>query len=250
MNESICSWRRRHRLTRGQSIVEFALMMPVLLIILSGLFEFGFIFTQYLAVLDAARNSARFSSDSQFDITDGDTDCDTTHDFFRQAACLAVRELASEQPTIELCLPGSTPREHCDGTTWEQMDDVIVSIFSVTKHGHPSTQFPEIVRFPNPGIATCDEMGWSFAVDLDGSGAHSSQCAFRDGMHVSQFSKDEIEGMLDMSGPNTGFVLVEINYHYWQMLALPWFTQFVGDPIEFHLYALWPQTSAEPTSTT
>ncbi len=66
MKDSKAIWSRKR--ARGQSIVEFALMAPILLIILSGLFEFGFLFTYYLAVLDSARNAARFSSDSLYDI--------------------------------------------------------------------------------------------------------------------------------------------------------------------------------------
>jgi thiamine transporter ThiT len=77
-----------------------------------------------------------------------------------------------------------------------------------------------------------------------------AQGAARDGLHVSQFTKAEIAAMLNDAAPNTGFVLVEINYNYHHMLGLPWFTQFVPNPLPFFLYSLWPQVSAEPTSTT
>src|SRR4030042_270819 len=124
MKESKFPWRMRR--ARRQSIVEFALMAPILLILLSGLFEFGFIFNSYLAAMDGARNAARYSSDNQYDIRDGNLDCGATHDFYRQAACEAVNNLAAEQPTITLCLPGVVNQD-CDGVTWDGMDDVIVS---------------------------------------------------------------------------------------------------------------------------
>jgi hypothetical protein len=236
MKESKFHWRGRR--THGQSIVEFALMAPILLILLSGLFEFGFLFNSYLAVLDSARNASRFASDSQFDTWDDITDCSST-DFYRQTACLAVSELAASQPTIDLCLPGMV-KKHCTGFDWDEMDDVIVSVFSILRT--PST---EVKRFPED-LGGCVEYGWSYATDqsgLDQCGAH------RYGMHVSKYPSAKIESLLATGAPNTGFVLVEINYHYWQMLSLPWFTQFVPDPINLNLYALWPLVSAEPTST-
>ncbi|MBN1440623.1 MAG: pilus assembly protein [Anaerolineales bacterium] len=254
MKESRISWRikrtRRAR-PRGQSIVEFALMLPILLIILSGLFEFGFIFTHYLAVLDAARNAARFSSDSQYDMRDTDPDCtrlndgSSTQDFYRQTACLAVDELMLEQPTIELCLPGMlTPG--CSGN-WDDMDDVIVSAFSVMRVG--TTQ---VKRFPLDVFGGELLDGWSYACDLryfiDGS-CDQFNPAFRTGMHKTEFSNARIISMLQPGTPSTGYVLVEIKYHYHQVLALPWFTQFVDDPVRFNIYSIWPLVSAEPTST-
>jgi hypothetical protein len=237
MKESKSPWRGRR--TRGQSIVEFALMAPILLILLSGLFEFGFMFNGYLAVLDGARNAARFSSDNQYDIRDGNTDCSATRDFYRQAACEAVNNLAAEQPTMTLCLPGVV-QKHCDGVTWDQMDDIIVSVFSVLRLEPTGA---EIVRFPQEG--SCPEQGWSYAADMSGR----SQCDARTGLHLSHFTSAKIISLLNDDAPNTGFVLVEINFNYNHMLSLPWFTQFVSDPLPFSVYSLWPQVSAEPTST-
>ncbi len=41
--------------TRGQAMVEFALVLPLLLILLIGVFEFGRAWNVYHAVTDAAR---------------------------------------------------------------------------------------------------------------------------------------------------------------------------------------------------
>ncbi len=239
MKESKAFWSRKR--SRGQSIVEFAMMMPILLILLSGLFEFGFIFMHYLAVLDSARNAARFSSDSQYDVWDAIANCDSslgpaTKDFYRQTACLAVAELAQEQPTITLCMPGSPVSPNCSGD-WDDMDDVIISVFSVLRTSSPA----QIVRFPSG----TGNMGWSYDADL----LPQAQSDARTDMHVSQFDIAKVAARLHTNTPNTGYVLVEINYNYHQMLGLPWFTQFVPNPVKFHLYAFWPLVSAEPTST-
>ena len=43
----------------GQSLVEFALMLPVLLLILTGIIKFGLMFNNYITLTDAARSGAR-----------------------------------------------------------------------------------------------------------------------------------------------------------------------------------------------
>ncbi len=52
---------RRHRLgdRRGQSLVEFALVLPILLLILVGILEFGIAFRTFQVVTNAAREGAR-----------------------------------------------------------------------------------------------------------------------------------------------------------------------------------------------
>ncbi|MBI1800885.1 MAG: pilus assembly protein [Chloroflexi bacterium] len=44
----------------GQTMVEFALLLPVLLLIVFGIFEFGRAFYAYSTVANAAREAARF----------------------------------------------------------------------------------------------------------------------------------------------------------------------------------------------
>lgn len=44
---------------RGQSLVEFALIFPVLILILMGLFDFGRLIVAYNTLSEAARNGAR-----------------------------------------------------------------------------------------------------------------------------------------------------------------------------------------------
>jgi Flp pilus assembly protein TadG len=53
--------RRRMTLRRedGQSVVEFAFMMPFLILLLVAIWQFGLAFRNYLAITDAARVGAR-----------------------------------------------------------------------------------------------------------------------------------------------------------------------------------------------
>jgi hypothetical protein len=49
-------------LNRGQALVEMALLLPILLLLFAGLIELGFSFYDYLIVVNAAREGARFAA--------------------------------------------------------------------------------------------------------------------------------------------------------------------------------------------
>lgn len=94
-------------------------------------------------------------------------------------------------------------------------DDIVISFFSVGNG--------VFIRYP---LGT---QGWS---------ANSTQ--------VSKLSNAEIQSRVDNTAPPTGVLLVEIFYHYNQVLKLPIFTAFVRDPMPVYVYAIMPLTAAEP----
>ena len=52
--------RRIHvRQERGQSVAEFALVLPLLMLVLLGIVQFGMVFKQYITLTDAVREGAR-----------------------------------------------------------------------------------------------------------------------------------------------------------------------------------------------
>jgi Flp pilus assembly protein TadG len=53
--------RRRATDESGAELIEFALVLPLLLIILLGIIEFGFLFQRYEVVTNAAREGARMA---------------------------------------------------------------------------------------------------------------------------------------------------------------------------------------------
>lgn len=57
---------------KGQSIVETALIMPVIILILAGIIDFGLIFNNYLIITNASREGARIAAAgiSDSDVTD------------------------------------------------------------------------------------------------------------------------------------------------------------------------------------
>lgn len=51
-----------YRNRKGQSMVEFALVLPLLLLLLGGIIDFGHAFYQYSSIENAARDAARRAS--------------------------------------------------------------------------------------------------------------------------------------------------------------------------------------------
>jgi Flp pilus assembly protein TadG len=51
----------RRRGDRGQAVIEMALTLPLLLLVVFGIFDFGFMFQRYEVVTNAAREGARLA---------------------------------------------------------------------------------------------------------------------------------------------------------------------------------------------
>ena len=47
---------------RGAALVEFALAVPLLLVVIAGIVDFGFVFQRYEVITNAAREGARLAS--------------------------------------------------------------------------------------------------------------------------------------------------------------------------------------------
>jgi Flp pilus assembly protein TadG len=191
----------------GQSIVEFTILLPLLLILISGLVEFGFMLNQYLDLSDAAREAARFAADD-----DPIRDETGTYVGFNSAYYTRAQTVALD--SIEI---GSNGQVELDVVS----DDVVISNFAVIDG-------LVIVRFPT---------GWG----ENGIALYNN--------HVSKFSSADVNSLLDPSAPNAGLVLVEIYYDYHMLLALPWITPFVPNPVTLHAYSFMPNANVEPTPT-
>jgi Flp pilus assembly protein TadG len=58
------------RSERGAELIEFAVVMPILIFIIAGIFEFGMMFRAYEAVTNAAREGARVGVLPGYDVPD------------------------------------------------------------------------------------------------------------------------------------------------------------------------------------
>ena len=247
-----------HRARSGQSLIELALALPVLLLMLTGLMEFGFALNHYLNALDAAREGARFASDGDPLVRDSGNSTCSSLDFYVQTACVAEQTL----DPIQL-----NPAH----------DDIVISVFRVL-NGHIIDRWPNC-RPTNPDDCPNDPSTYpptngewhlwgkgnqcNNGMDDDGDGAVDDGCvnpadaigpaestcieATDLTCHPSHFTTADVEARLDPTAPNTAVILVEVFYAYEQILKLPWLTPFVPDPIRMHSYTIIPVPAAEPS---
>ena len=189
---------RNVRKSKGQSLVEFAIAFPVVIMLFAGVVEFGFILNYYLSLLDATRESARVYSSGDPWIAGPYPNW-----FFIDAANKVKTNL---EPTN---VNDTTRKIVLDPA----VDDVIITVYSVCGN--------KIYSFPS-------EAGYH----LYGNGTpifnNSSMLASR------------------LSGaPDTGILLVEEHYNYHQVLALPWITAFLSNPLPLRAYSIMPLHAAE-----
>ncbi len=212
---------KRKQKSRGQSIVEFTILLPLLLMLLSSLIEFGFALNEYLDLIDTTREAARWLSDQDPFLPDSTN--------YKEAFYLG----------------GQVEMERTLGRAgWiildPAVDDLVISVFAITDLSPPqvTARYPTSSDFPAGdsradcgGAANGGVIGWRL------------YCA-RD----SGFLKSEIDSRIGSitSAPNTGVVLVEIFYDYHMKLGLPWVTGIVGDTITFHAYSFAPNAASEP----
>ena len=63
-------WLRRVRAERGAELIEFALVFPLLLAMVLGIIDFGFLFRNYEVLTNAAREGARIAILPGYDAAD------------------------------------------------------------------------------------------------------------------------------------------------------------------------------------
>jgi len=205
---------RRTRKPQGQSLVEVAIAFPVLIMLLTGVVEFGFILNHYLSLLDATRDAARLYSggdpfdDSLFRSPYGE---DT---FYYDAAFHVQRTL---DPFF-------------DDTAYvgrriildPNLDDVIISAYGTDE---------DVVT------------DWR---EVDGKDPYH---LFPNGRYSSIFTKVDIENTRVSDSPNAGILVVEVHYNYHHVLNLPWMTAWLPNPLHLQAYTIMPIRSAEPVET-
>ena len=203
------------RKSLGQSLVEFTIMLPVLLMMLSGLVEFGILLNYYLDVIDAAREAARFAADGDPIRDDAGNPLDPNPQYFLNVQELTKQSLDfASDSRIDWMSPAVC------GT--DIQGDIVISAFS-TLGDAVERRFPSGTG--DDGLSMCST-------------------------HVSNITTAEVNAILSGSAiPNGGLVLVEIYYDYHMVLGLPWIRAFVPDPITLHAYSIMPNVNVEPTPT-
>ena len=214
-------WRRagrKRKKSRGQSIVEFMVLLPLLLMMLSGLIEFGFMLNYYLDLIDAAREAARFAAG------DDPIHNDVSGDFEDPNCQFYLRAQQVADQSLNLGSGGQI-------TLNPATDDIIISAYSALEDGTVAHRWPE-------NTSACPGMH-----------IRSGEVSYTNMRNSSLDTVTDIQDKLINPAPNTGLVSVEIYYDYHMILGLPWITAFVPDTMTLWAYSIMPNVHAEPTPT-
>jgi Flp pilus assembly protein TadG len=130
---------------RGAEVIEFAIVLPVLLLVVFGIIDFGFLFQRYVVVTNAAVEGARVASLPGY----GDADAqDRALEYAREggipglaATGTPCRATAGDPNQIcvyvaDVPLPGSTP-----STTWPGKQVTVTYIYNYSYIGPIASMF-------------------------------------------------------------------------------------------------------------
>jgi hypothetical protein len=151
--------RKKHpRSARGQSLVELAIVLALLLFMVIAIVEYGFLLNQYLDILDGGREAARQASLADPFLPNGNID----PNFF-------VRPNLS-QPVSATNPPGVADlvEDYLDPIVLDPTrDDVVVSFFSVS--GGSAVRFPDADGWSRYGNSTSQFSTSDVEARLNGS---------------------------------------------------------------------------------
>lgn len=112
--------RRGRRRREGQSLVEFAVVLPVFMLILAGIIDFGMGLYSQMTVINAAREGARLGVVQPGDLPAIEARVEA------MAAGLDASQLTVPAPA---CLrPSGSSFVTCTGTQWVSGDAVVVEV--------------------------------------------------------------------------------------------------------------------------
>ncbi len=231
---------------RGQSFVELALVLPVLLLILLGLVEVAFFISRYLDVMDLSREAARFAS-VRDPFATGDLNCSTTTDlnFFYDTSCMMSPPSGSAAcPNAQYC-NGFNHYLNLDLST----DDVVISAFTISGNVI-SEQMPQPNNYwalSNVDFSGNTDLNLTSGTLPDNFKKNCEGNIVRTGPH---FTAAQVQSLLLSNAPhNKGYVAVEVYYCHEQVLGIPIITDLIPNPLQIRAYTIMPLPAAQPTPT-
>lgn len=208
------------RKPKAQSMVEFAILLPVLIMLFSGMVEFGFMLNTYLSLLDSTRQAARLCSNGQpFLSVDANTIPVTYVDDLTFSPSCA-------QNVVDTLAPPSDPNSR-QIVIDPIRDDVLISVLQVNVDELTQT-ISSIQRFPS---------GFVF-YSLYGN----QSTEYEDGAIEEYMTQNSTTPVA------TGILIVEVYYGYKGILKLPWVEAFMNDenPVMLHASTIMPLVAAKP----
>ena len=114
---------------RGQALVEFALVLPILLLFIFGIIDAGRLIYTYNTVANSARDSARVAIVNQS--TTGTATCDTTSATAYPVGCAIASGLALEIAPADVSV---TYRDPTDTSACTSLSIGCLAVVTVTGH--------------------------------------------------------------------------------------------------------------------
>ncbi len=241
------------------------MFLPILLMLLGGLVEFGFALNQYINVVEAAREGARAGVDgdpAQRDLVaagpklvsrmdcDGSITGQVTRDYYAGVAC---RVISSARPLI------FNPVNE---------DDIVITVVRVYHDPlcdvtpvPPATAIPDADCHANILPDPHGAWPWWTPVPPDtlpragspGDSDYAGQWQLF-GNQASLFGREDLQTLIDENNSrlSAGILIVEGFYSYRLLLNLPWIQPFIdpeNDGIPFRTFTVIPLPAGEPRAT-
>lgn len=210
--------KRKWRKSKAQSLVEFAISLPIIILLLTGMVEFGFMLNTYLSLQDAVRSTARRYST----INPYNADGSTNPAFFQDAA----------QYLVELLAPSNDPQARQIPMD-PNRDNVLISLIGVqvNETTNPNS-IQSIIRY----------------ADVEGAAYYK---LFSATDPSTRYSDAQIEDFLTANGNepvDAGLLIVELYYGYEGVLNLPWTRPFMSpeNPAMLYVSVIMPSIYAKP----
>ena len=100
---------------RGAALVEFALCLPLLLVVIAGIVDFGFAFQRYEVITNAAREGARLATLPQYQGNETMIK-DRVRQYVQQGLSLDTAALNTVLPLTQILVDDVAPITVTDGT--------------------------------------------------------------------------------------------------------------------------------------
>ncbi|HHS98566.1 MAG TPA: pilus assembly protein [Chloroflexi bacterium] len=243
------------RRSLGQSMVETAVMLPILLILIAGIVEIGALGNEYMIFHDAAREAARFGANLDPELTSKyPFDAHNPDDPFpdvRSMSPVQLQQMCQEGDTTNFyyevaCLAyQNLPLGRLDWVGNE--DDIVITVVGV-KDGRI------VQRWPLPAHKNPLDRAYHFMGADDGdanptctiTNTENCRCWSFFGVRHSEFDNETLNQRLLEEAPATAYVIVEIFHAVPQFTGLFTIGDVIPDPIPTRPYAIFPVSAAEP----
>ena len=257
------------RKKKAQSFVEFALVLPLLILVLLGVVELTLFIGTYINLLDLTREAARFASnrDPNAAVTPTLRTCtnptappaptpasDKALDFFYDTSCIFSPLQGSSS-----CGPNDIFCNGFNSTVQlkKNLDDVLIYVFTESNvNGTPQITDNSWCKASDAQSGTFDPTSkcpWVWSNNLNDGVNHNNwlhQCgkAPTNTTIDRNFYPALIQSYLSSNTlMDKAFVVIEVDYCYEQVLNIPILSQFLPNPIVIDTYSIMPLPAAQPT---